>query len=43
MKYSPDVETSTNRRYVAALKILREVTVRIEKTIIIRAKRINII
>jgi hypothetical protein len=43
MKYSPEVDTRTNRRYTAALRILRLVTVKIEKTIIIAEKRINII
>jgi hypothetical protein len=43
MKYSPDVETRTNRRKTAALSILRLVTVRIEKTTIIAEKIINII
>jgi hypothetical protein len=43
MKYNPEVDTRTKRRYVAALRILRVVTVRIENTTIIAANRINII
>jgi hypothetical protein len=43
MKYKPDVDTSTKRRYTAALNILRLVTVSTEKTIIMAEKRINII
>jgi hypothetical protein len=43
MKYKPDVDTSTNSRKTAALRILRLVTVRMEKTTIIAAKRTNII
>jgi hypothetical protein len=43
MKYKPAVETRTNRRKTAALSILRLVTVRIEKTMIMTEKRTNII
>jgi hypothetical protein len=41
MKYKPAVETSTNKRKVAARRIRRLVTVRTEKITMIAAKRKN--
>jgi hypothetical protein len=42
MKYSPDVQINTTKRYMAARSIRREVTVSIENTTISVAKIKNI-